>query len=480
MLFYSTRDPVARYSAAQAVACGLSPEGGRFFPETLPVFSFDRILAMAAMRGPRVMQTVLAELLPGFAESALREAVAAAWETAGDPPPRPVRPGIWSAELFFGPTGTLHDLPMQILVRLLPHAAKAAGLSETPAALCASVDAGRAALAAFAEEGGSVLAFFAEEETPSLTRRQAEALQDEGRRALTVQAGWDELRARVEKQCVRQTSPERPLVWAGPDNWAWLAAQAARYFVLYAGLVRAEALEGGEPVNLVLPCGGGHQLLAALTAKACGLPVGRILCACQADSALPHFVQTGGWAPRARESACDPSLSPRIAPGLEQLLFFLTRDAASTAEKAALLKQTGTLPSDPAWARAMEEAGVRAFLIDGQRRERAMEDLWQGRGVLTAPHTGLAAAALRQYAALTGDKTPALWMATASPFLFPEEVLPAMGLDFDGNDRQRLEAMEIVGGQSAPAFLKALPDGGEDSGSAVPPEALYKIISELS
>ncbi|MBQ7491338.1 MAG: hypothetical protein IJT76_01880 [Clostridia bacterium] len=479
MNFCSTRDPAARYSAAQAVACGLSPEGGRFFPETLPVFSPDRILTLAAMRGPRVMQTVLSALLPGFEGETFQKAVLSAWEAAGNFSLRPVRPGIWSAGLFSGPTGTFHDLPMQIFARLLPDAAKAAGLSKTPAALCAAAgDAGRAALAAFSTENSGLLVFFPEDGASVLTRRQMEALRGKACRALAVQADYDELRVRAEAQYLRQSTPQRPLCWAGPDNWGWLAAQTARYFALYAGLLREDALEGGEPVNLVLPCGGGHQLLAALTAKACGLPVGSILCACSKDSALPRFVQTGGWTPRESADG-DPALSPRVAPALEQLLFFFTRDAVSTAKKMALLKQTGALPPDPALTRAMEEAGVRAFGIDIRRQRRAMEDLWQGWGLLAAPQTGLAAAALRQYAAFTGDKTPAVWMATATPFLFPDEVLPAMGLDFEGDDLQRLEAMEIVSGQSVPAFLKALRNG-TGGAPAIPPEAVCEIVSELS
>lgn len=45
---------------------------------------------------------------------------------------------------------------------------------------------------------------------------------------------------------------------------------------------------------------------------------------------------------------------------------------------------------------------------------------------------------------------------TASPFYFASAMLPAMDLDFQGDDFQQLEVMEIVGGRAAPALLKAL------------------------
>ena len=68
----------------------------------------------------------------------------------------------------------------------------------------------------------------------------------------------------------------------------------------------------------------------------------------------------------------------------------------------------------------------------------------------------MAVNALQQHAALTGDKTPAVVVSTASPFKFAQSILPAIGIDFQGDDFQLLEALEIVSGQKAPAALKEL------------------------
>ena len=68
----------------------------------------------------------------------------------------------------------------------------------------------------------------------------------------------------------------------------------------------------------------------------------------------------------------------------------------------------------------------------------------------------MAVNALQQYVALTGDKTPCVVVSTASPFKFAPAILPAMDLDFTGDDFQKLEAMEIVSGMPIPAPLKEL------------------------
>ena len=45
MNYYSTRDHQQIVSAAQAIACGLAPDGGLFVPESCPRSSFRRCAA---------------------------------------------------------------------------------------------------------------------------------------------------------------------------------------------------------------------------------------------------------------------------------------------------------------------------------------------------------------------------------------------------------------------------------------------------
>ena len=49
MEYISTRDENRRLCAAQAIAAGLSPEGGLFLPEELPSFSPEEIQEMMDM-----------------------------------------------------------------------------------------------------------------------------------------------------------------------------------------------------------------------------------------------------------------------------------------------------------------------------------------------------------------------------------------------------------------------------------------------
>ena len=46
MNYYSTRDHQQIVSAAQAIACGLAPDGGLFVPESLPEVSAQQLQAL--------------------------------------------------------------------------------------------------------------------------------------------------------------------------------------------------------------------------------------------------------------------------------------------------------------------------------------------------------------------------------------------------------------------------------------------------
>ena len=45
MNYTSTRDNSVKVSAAQAIATGISPDGGLYVPEAIPSFSYDELLA---------------------------------------------------------------------------------------------------------------------------------------------------------------------------------------------------------------------------------------------------------------------------------------------------------------------------------------------------------------------------------------------------------------------------------------------------
>ena len=71
MLYTSTRDNSIRVTASQAIAQGISEEGGLFVPCELPKFSLDKITSMTSLSYIERAKTVLREFLTDFTEEEL-------------------------------------------------------------------------------------------------------------------------------------------------------------------------------------------------------------------------------------------------------------------------------------------------------------------------------------------------------------------------------------------------------------------------
>ena len=157
MYYLSTRDKTLRFTPAQAIAQGLSRDGGLFVPETipqLPAGAMDKLKDMTyQQRAAYVMGLYLdglhsMEELGGFAERAYGPDK---FDTPAVAPVRKVDDATYCLELWHGPTCAFKDMALQMLPHLLT-----ASLREEPRRnktvcilVATSGDTGKAALEGF-------------------------------------------------------------------------------------------------------------------------------------------------------------------------------------------------------------------------------------------------------------------------------------------------------------------------------------------
>lgn len=147
MKFLSTRNSAVRYSAAQAILQGISPDGGLFVPETFPVLDYRALLPLSyAERAAKV----LAAFIDDMSEDALLQMTRAAYARFG----APLKDGV--LELYHGPTLAFKDMALQILPHLMRASCRAVGETREILILVAtSGDTGKAALEGFAGQSGT-------------------------------------------------------------------------------------------------------------------------------------------------------------------------------------------------------------------------------------------------------------------------------------------------------------------------------------
>ncbi len=335
-----------------------------------------------------------------------------------------LRPGVFMAELFHGPSLAFKDVAMQILARLYDHILGDQGRVQT--ILCAtSGDTGGAAVEAFrGRKNVKVVALFPEGRISEVQRR----FMDHGL--------GSQCRLRGGEGLVRRLPGDRQGGVPGPgaapggrplrrkfDQLRRVAAQAVYYFTTAAALGAPE-----RPVSFCVPSGNFGDAFAGYVAHRMGLPIARIVVATNANDILARTFETGRYERGAVQTTISPAMDIQSASNFERLYFETAgRDAVGTAQAFGGFAAGGAIDVPaPAFA-AMREL-FRGVAVSEAETRAAIAATLADSGELIDPHTAVAVAALRK----AGDTPrPLVVLSTAHPAKFPEDVAAASGVTPD-------------------------------------------------
>ena len=470
MKYYSTRDKALRYDSAEAIKMGLSRDGGLLTPCEIP--KIDRAFLESLVgeryqtRAARVMGLYLtdytAEELTAFAENAYGPEK---YDTAAVAPVRTVNETTHCLELWHGPTSAFKDMALQMLPQLLSAALGKTGEDKTVCILVAtSGDTGKAAMEGFADVPQTkIMVFYPKDGVSAIQEAQMVTQAGANVEVCSVVGNFDDAQAGVKRifsdGAIRAELANRGyfLSSANSINWGRILPQVVYYISAYCDLVRDGKLAMGDKVNFCVPTGNFGDILAAYYAKRMGLPVGRLVCASNCNDVLTDFLRTGVYDRyRPFHTTMSPSMDILISSNLERLLFDLAgendeevrgymealakdgRYEVSAAIKAAL--------ADQFWGGCCGEAETSA----------AIAAYFKEYGYLIDTHTAVAAGVMEQYRAASGDKTPTVFVSTASPYKFCDSVLAAVGETPAGDGVELLEQLHAVSGVAVPRRLAEL------------------------
>ena len=120
MLYTSTRNNSIKVTAAEAIASGISKEGGLFVPCEIPSFGIDKIKSMVSMSYVERAVTVLKEYLTDFSDDEIISCVKGAYAPEKFSSPK-IAPTVNIdgnkniLELWHGPTCAFKDMALKLL-----------------------------------------------------------------------------------------------------------------------------------------------------------------------------------------------------------------------------------------------------------------------------------------------------------------------------------------------------------------------------
>ena len=470
MNYQSTRDSKVSISSAEAIARGISADGGLFVPESFPAITMEWVKELTALdyigRAKAVLSLFLTDYTPEELSACVTGAYRDSFENNEPAPLKKLTDRVSMLELWHGPTCAFKDMALQLLPHLLTRAArKTGGASTTVILVATSGDTGKAALEGFQDvEGTKILVFYPQDGVSDMQKRQMTTQEGDNVAVCAVEGNFDDAQTGVKRiftdpaTAARLADGDMAFSSANSINWGRLVPQIVYYISAYADLVKSGQASLGDSINVVVPTGNFGNILAGYYAKRMGLPIGRFVCASNANRVLTDFIRTGVY-DRNRDfhTTMSPSMDILISSNLERLLYDLSgQDDRMVIGWMEQLKENGRYEVSDEIKRKIQDLFYGAT-VDDEGTQRAIRDAFERHHYLCDTHTAVALGAYAQYRSQTGDDTPAIVVSTASPYKFAPSVLSALEPVSAGEDDfALLRRLSTISDTSIPRPLSAL------------------------
>lgn len=408
MMYYSTNGRAPQATLREAVERGLAPDRGLYMPDhiqQLPASFFDRIDQLTFQE---MSFEVARAFFGGDVDDASLKRIVTdtlAFET----PLRRVEEGIYSLELFHGPTLAFKDVGARFMARLLQYfihkdcEGRPMAGGEVNVLVATSGDTGSAVANGFlGVDGIHVYVLYPKGKVSRIQESQFTTL---GRNitALEVDGVFDDCQALVKNAFMdSELNAHMTLTSANSINVARFLPQAFYYFNAYAQLKRVAAV--ADPSNLVVcvPSGNFGNITAGLFAKRMGLPVKRFVAANNANDIFYNYLQTGQYCPQPSKQTLANAM-----------------DVGDPSNFARILDLYANQ-----WADIKSDISGATYTDD--RIREAMRQCYEATGYVLDPHGACGWRALKE---LLQPSEVGVFLETAHPAKFKEKVDDILGTD---------------------------------------------------
>ena len=471
MYYTSTRDKSVKVTAAEAIAKGISADGGLFVPTEIPKITSDFVNSLVPMSYIDRAKEVLKLYLTDFTAEELSMCVEGAYK-AGKFSSEKVAPlyklsdSANVLELWRGPTCAFKDMALQLLPYLLTvSAGKTLKDTEIVILVATSGDTGKAALEGFRDVPNTkILVFYPVDGVSPMQKLQMTTQEGSNVSVCAIEGNFDDAQSGVKKiftdKDIEKKFKENGLAFSSANsiNWGRLVPQIVYYVSAYCDMIAAGELKNGEEMNVVVPTGNFGNILAAYYAKRMGIPVKTLVCASNANNVLTDFLTTGTY-DKNRDFYCttSPSMDILISSNLERLLFHLCgENDAQIREWMSELAEKGKYTVTDDVENKIKELFA-AGCCDDIETKATIGKVFAEKKYLCDTHTAVAVKVYDDYKAKTGDVTPTVIASTANPYKFSASVLSAITDSIKAdNEFDMVEELFEKSGEPVPSQLATL------------------------
>lgn len=379
---------------------GLAPDGGLYLPERIPAIPRAFFQNIRQMSAPEIAYIVTSLLLGDDIEAAdLKKIV---YDTLSfDIPLKEVEPGVFSLELYHGPTLAFKDVGARFLARVISHYSTPEK-GDVNVLVATSGDSGGAVANGFhGVEGTRVFVLHPKDRLSPMQKRQFTELGD-NIMPIEVNGNFDDCQRMVKEAFLDKELRDRMcLTSANSINICRLLPQMFYYFYAYSLYLRSTGKKADEGVTISVPCGNLGNLTAGILAKRMRLPVNKFIVANNLNDSFARYLSSGHFMPKKSMKTIACAMDVGNPSNFERILDIYSNDFDA-------LKRD-----------------LEGFSFSDNEIAEAMYKLYHTDGYLTEPHAATAYLGLKAYKASGGK---GIFLSTAHPLKFTETVEKIVGI----------------------------------------------------
>lgn len=426
MNYLSTRSSQNKFNFAEVTLKGLGPDGGLFVPERFP--TMEDLLEQDHLSYCELAEALFEPFVsPCIDRLRLKELVRSAYQNFDIPDVVNLQQyhGEQVLELFHGPTLAFKDIALQFLGKVFGHL-----LCEQKAITVIGATSGDTGGAAIAALDGipccQIFMLYPKGRVSEVQELQMTAGVADNVFPIAIDGSFDDAQALVKQLFGDSEIRARfNLTTVNSINWCRIMAQMAYYF--FAARLLHNSDVKTSATTFVVPTGNFGDVIAGYFAHKCGLPVQRLVVACNENDLLARTYHSGVYQPRDSRMTLSPAMDIQVASNFERLLFELSeRDCDYVKLKMKQLQVEGKFTLEP-FILSKFRALFDVYAISDEDTAAKMRELAQ-KHLVVDPHTAVALCAAERYRQThTQEQLNLVTLSTAHPVKFADTIKKAAG-----------------------------------------------------
>jgi len=303
-------------------------------------------------------------------------------------------------ELFHGPTASFKDVALTFLPKLL---------KKGHIFVATSGDTGSAALSGFSvNENIDVTVLYPNNLVSELQEKQMLYYSVNGNQAFAYKGNFDDCQNLVKEL----SKDNEKLSSANSINIGRLLPQIIYYFYGYINLVNNGSIKLNDKIDVSVPTGNFGNILSCYLAKKMGLPVDKLICACNENNVLYDFINKGIYDKnRGFIKTYSPSMDILVSSNVERLIYYFYKDTKKVNEIYDEFNKTGKVEIKE-YKELFKD--FMSFYATNDECINEIKEEYKNKKYLIDPHTAIALNAYKK--SETNNYT--LIVSTASPYKF--------------------------------------------------------------